>query len=118
MVERAKMRDSEAGYAGVIATSEAEGLRFIVTPRGAAYAMQKAVPGGEWVTIRELPEARFFSNWCFANDFEPDAEFAAAVEAQPDNPRECALVPYAGGRRPARRRRPASAAKGGANGGD
>lgn len=98
MADRADMISTSPDYPGVVAYMP--GFRLAVSPRGASYEVQESDASGNWRVLSALPQAQFFWNWCFVNDFEPSEDFETAVEALPDDPSDCDKIPYSGGRKP------------------
>jgi len=99
MAERKNMVATSPDYVGVLA--QMDSLRLVVSARGASYDVQRPESGGEWRTLRALPELRFLWDWCCVNGVEIPPEFEAAVGLLPNEPGDCLAIPYAGGKRSA-----------------
>lgn len=79
-------------YSGVLASSRS--LRLIVSARGAAYILQ-ARSGFVWSDLQSFPCADALRSYFGVVAIDPPAALSSVVIGLPDDPRDCAAVPYA-----------------------
>ena len=82
---------SADGYAGVI--WQDDDFRLIVSPRGAAYAVQLR-GGGAWQLEREFPSAAILGQWLACVALDPAPALLKAAANLPDDPAASGRSPY------------------------
>lgn len=82
---------SADSYAGVI--WQEDDFRLIVSPRGAAYAVQLRNDGA-WQLAREFPSAAVLRPWLACVAIDPSPALLKAAAGLPDNPAASGRSPY------------------------
>lgn len=79
-------------YGGVI--WQDSDFRLIVSPRGAAYAVQVRSSDGSWQVDREFPSAAILGHWLACVAIDPPSALLEAAAKLPDDPTASGLSPY------------------------
>lgn len=85
------LNEASPTYSGALA--KGNGLRLIVSARGAVYALQDQA-GDRWSRVRSFPTGRALAAHVAVVLIDPAAAIAQAVVRLPDDPRDCELVPF------------------------
>ena len=80
------------GYSGVI--WQGGDCRLIVSPRGAAYAVQVRGPGGDWQIDKECPSASILRHWLLMAAIDPAPSLLKAAAGLPDKPALSGFAPF------------------------
>lgn len=90
MARAAQLNEASPTYCGVLA--EGNGVRLIMSARGACYALQER-DGNGWARFQSCPTRSALAAHVWAVLHDPARSIREAAERLPDDPRECERGP-------------------------